>query len=202
MAVAAERTSDTPLLDRRESLPPAIRATLLPVIVICSLAVLVVVVSLLQGPSSDAQAASETTASQSGADALWLMIFTPIAVIAGVVIHEAGHLLAGLAVGLRFEAVQIGRLHLTRSGVQRLQKSFGGPAGFVVMWPTTERGLTWRWIVLAAAGPAANALSAAIVLAWPGKEAGLRPIIGFIWLLAARGESTVSHATTAGDKRL
>lgn len=93
-----------------------------------------------------------------------------LAFIGSIVIHELGHALAALAVGLRLFTIQIGQGGRLLS-VQRFWKydvafysdPLGG--GRVVWSPKHLRGLRWRMFFMILAGPLTNAILIAIA-AW------------------------------------
>ena len=86
-----------------------------------------------------------------------------------IIIHEAGHALAGLARGMRLLATGIGPLRLERgSGGWRLRRGGGmnGIGGFAAVVPDGERGLSRTdQVLVLVGGPLANLVTAALCLA-------------------------------------
>lgn len=86
-----------------------------------------------------------------------------------IVLHEAGHALAGLARGMRPIAGGIGPLRLERGGSGwrwRWEGGIRGIGGFAALLPDGNRGLgRGDQIVMLAGGPLANLLTAALCLA-------------------------------------
>jgi Zn-dependent protease len=92
----------------------------------------------------------------------WRTLTVPLGYVAAfyivVIVHEAGHALATLAVGYRVAAVKIWPVECFRSpsgwGLRWAVR--GGPLGSVSVVPSNARGLTARMAVLVAAGPIAS----------------------------------------------
>jgi hypothetical protein len=82
-----------------------------------------------------------------------------------VVIHELGHVAAGFGVGLRFEAIRIGPLMLTKSvyGLKISLQRVSNLDGIAAMGIQQLRKLRQKLAIYIAGGPAANALSALCV---------------------------------------
>ncbi len=116
-----------------------------------------------------------------------------VAAWASLAFHEAGHVLAGLAAGFRFELFVLGPLSLRRSadgrvrpGINREWLLFGGAGGTA---PTSTAGLRPRFVAVVAGGPAANLLMALVahglLAAGVGSPAAVRVMLGWLRLLSA-----------------
>ena len=87
----------------------------------------------------------------------------------GLVVHELGHLLAALFLGLRVEQVAVKPLQLVRrNGVLRLRFFLSDQDGVVRVSPTGGRRFGQQMIVVVAGGPIANLglALACLVAAW------------------------------------
>ena len=93
---------------------------------------------------------------------LFLLCLLTFVIIA---VHEAGHLLAGILVGFRWEALKIGPFLLEKDekGKWRLSHSEGYGHGFVKMMPRNGPGTRFQWAVFLLAGCAANLLLSALI---------------------------------------
>lgn len=82
-----------------------------------------------------------------------------------IVIHELGHVAAGVVVGLRFEAIRIGPLMLTKSvyGLKVRLQRVSNLDGIAAMGIPQLRKLRQKLAIYVAGGPAANLLSALCV---------------------------------------
>ena len=78
-------------------------------------------------------------------------------------VHEAGHLLSGLAAGLSVGRVCVGRLCVSREGVRIVGRA--RQAGETAFWLRTERGARTRLFIAALGGPAAGLAFGALFLA-------------------------------------
>jgi hypothetical protein len=88
--------------------------------------------------------------------------------LAAVAVHELGHVLAGVAAGFRFSSLRVGRLEIHRGfRLARYRGSGAGSGGWLGGWanlvPIWSESLRWRALIMIAAGPAANLLSALAV---------------------------------------
>jgi hypothetical protein len=97
-----------------------------------------------------------------------IVVAAVVGVLAAIVVHEFGHVLAGLCLGFRFDSVRVGRLHLTR----RLRPSWSpalgrGAAGAATLLPVGTRRLGPRALGMIVGGPTANLASAAAIAALP-----------------------------------
>jgi hypothetical protein len=96
-----------------------------------------------------------------------------------IAVHEAGHLVAGWAVGFRFHSVRVRCFHLERDGrCLRLRWIWMPDAprrigGFAQMSPRGEGGLRPRLAVFCAGGPVASLLFALALLVPACQLAGL-----------------------------
>jgi hypothetical protein len=97
-----------------------------------------------------------------------VIIFAPPLV--ALVVHEAGHVMAGWLVGFRLQAVRVGNLRIAREGDNlrtRWQKRAGKNRvflGSVQSWPSDDHNLRVRIAVLTAGGPTANLLFSALCI--------------------------------------
>jgi peptidase M50-like protein len=120
------------------------------------------------------------------------LILGTTALLAVVVVHELGHLLAGIAVGFRFSFFAIGPLRIERTGsgtfrigLNREPAFFGGAAATV---PHRTDALRLRFAVVVGAGPVAS-LALTIVAATalylaPGGTPALRILWSWLRLLS------------------
>lgn len=95
----------------------------------------------------------------------FIVIFYLTSIVLAVIIHEAGHLLAGWAVGLRFNSITIGpvSLHIEYGRPKvRVRRAFAA-SGYAGMHIDRVRRLRRRLFVFASGGPAANLISAVVV---------------------------------------
>jgi hypothetical protein len=90
------------------------------------------------------------------------------ALVAGVAVHEAGHLLGGLAAGFRFHSMAIGPIKLDRRfRISRHRGPLAWSGGWVGMFPARRAHLRRRALVLVLAGPASSLLCGGAVLLLP-----------------------------------
>lgn len=87
-----------------------------------------------------------------------------------IVLHEAGHAVAGLARGMQAVAFGVGPLRLERGSAGRWHWRYGGGirgiGGFAALLPRGERGLSRTdQMVFLLGGPAANLVTAALLVA-------------------------------------
>lgn len=92
--------------------------------------------------------------------------------MAALALHELGHVLAGVAVGFRFNSLRIGRIEIHRGFRFALYRGSGaGSGGWIGGWanllPDRSDSFALRSLVLVAGGPAANLLSALVVVLVP-----------------------------------
>jgi hypothetical protein len=84
--------------------------------------------------------------------------------LAALVVHELGHVLAGLSLGFRFHSVRVGRLHLTRP----FRWSWSRPAepaaaGMTTLFPVGTTALGPRAFGMLVGGPVANLATAGVI---------------------------------------
>ncbi len=94
--------------------------------------------------------------------ATYTVLFYFLVLLLAVVVHEAGHLLAGWIVGFRFGFVSIGPFTLNRVHGRlkvRFRQILTGASGLAGMHVDGVRRLRRRLLVFIAGGPAANLLS-------------------------------------------
>ena len=88
--------------------------------------------------------------------------------VLAIVVHETGHLLAGLCAGFRFSQLRAGPLQIDRPFRVSLRRSQGiGYAGWVSMFPARRDRLLLRAAVLVLGGPLINLACAAALLLLP-----------------------------------
>jgi hypothetical protein len=89
------------------------------------------------------------------------------AVALAVVLHELAHLLAGLGAGFGFNQLRIARLQIDAPFRLSIYRGRGtGSGGWASLFPVRQNRLVVRALAMVAAGPVANLLSAAAVLAF------------------------------------
>jgi hypothetical protein len=131
-------------------------------------------------------------------------------VVLAIVVHEAGHLLAGWAAGFRFSSFHIGPFAL-ESEYGLLRKKFAIDLtllGYVEMYADRVRKLRTRSLVYIAGGPTANLLTALLIVIlgeyiFPGSEtSSIRTVAGqfsAISLLLAMSSLVPSSHLLAND---
>lgn len=104
---------------------------------------------------------------------VWVVLSLVGVGFAAVVVHELGHVVAGLAAGYRFRALRIGPLLLLWPlRVERYRGPGSFTGGFAQMTPGKEGDARLRATALVLGGPLASLLAGAIVLAvWPSGPA-------------------------------
>ena len=116
------------------------------------------------------------------------LVAMPVLVVLSIVIHELGHLGAGLSVGFQFQSLQIGRYVWGRTlKVTRSAEKPGYFAG-VVMFPADTAALPLRASVFYAGGSLANLLTCALVLLSPWRNTPLSTVLIAASLLFGVGE--------------
>jgi hypothetical protein len=93
-----------------------------------------------------------------------LVVAPFLAMGAVVIVHELGHLIAGLMVGLEFVTIRFGPLVVHSPFRISFRRGLGGYAGATSMVPRQARGIRWRFLVMLFAGPAANVISSGAVM--------------------------------------
>lgn len=106
-----------------------------------------------------------------------------------IIIHETGHLAAGLIAGLRFNFISFGPLLINRDGKVSLHwKQGSGAAGLTSMIPNGNHRLRWRLLVMILGGPLANLLSAAFIMAYESYSGHYYPVLDvLLWVSLAIG---------------
>lgn len=107
-----------------------------------------------------------------GGSLLPLLVLIPLAILAtvycAVLIHELGHVVGGVMVGFRFNSLRVSRLQIDRPFKLSLYRGkSAGAGGWARMFPTKTDHLAWRALVMIVAGPAANLLTASVLLIFP-----------------------------------
>jgi hypothetical protein len=83
-------------------------------------------------------------------------------------IHELGHVIVGLCVGFRLRSYRVGPLLVSRPFRLSLYRGPGAVVnGVAELVPAVSDKLPWRGVAMVLGGPAANLLSATIVLLLP-----------------------------------
>jgi hypothetical protein len=96
----------------------------------------------------------------SGVTAVLFVFFLLAALFVAVAVHELAHVLAGVAVGFRFNSLRIARLQFDRPFRISLYRGRGtGAGGWASLFPVKQDGLRWRAIVMLLAGPVSNLVS-------------------------------------------
>jgi len=95
-------------------------------------------------------------------------VSTVLIAFAAVAIHELGHILAGLAVGFRFNTMRIGPLQFDRPfRISRYRGPGAWTGGGASLLPVKTDKLALPAVIMIAAGPAANMLSGSAMLLAP-----------------------------------
>ncbi len=85
-----------------------------------------------------------------------------------IAVHELGHVLAGLGVGFRFRSLRVGPILFNRPFRVSLYRGPGAAVnGVAELIPVATDQLAWRGVAMVVGGPAANILSAMVVLLLP-----------------------------------
>jgi Peptidase family M50 len=101
-----------------------------------------------------------------------------------IIVHETGHLIAGLCAGLRFNFISFGPLLINRD----LKASFhwkqrSGAVGLTSMLPNGSHQLRWRLLIMVLGGPLANLMSAAAVMIYQVHSGNSSSVLGvFVWV--------------------
>jgi hypothetical protein len=96
---------------------------------------------------------------------LWKILvrfILPLAV--AILIHECGHLIAGLAMGYRFFSIRVGPVKLKESFRVSIGQGRRGAWGSTVMAPMVLKAARVRHSVYSLAGPAANLITTLVVI--------------------------------------
>ncbi len=126
---------------------------------------------------------------RSGLDALgpWDLLALPILFLLVIAVHEAGHLLAGLARGMRFLLYVVGPFGWVRGadGVRfRWFFNLGTLGGMAATLPDSQRPLDAQMMPVVLGGPIASVLLAvfalAVFAATDGRAAGYALIVGLL----------------------
>jgi len=84
--------------------------------------------------------------------------------LAALVVHELGHVLAGLCLGFRFHSVRVGRLHLIRPFRWSWSRAAEPAAvGMTTLFPVGTTALGPRAFGMVVGGPAANLAAAGVI---------------------------------------
>jgi hypothetical protein len=108
-------------------------------------------------------------------------------------VHELGHLVAGMAVGFRFQLFTLGPLRIDRGPDGRLRIGWNRDlhlaGGAQAATPTDTGRLCPRLAVAVMSGPLAGLLLALaahlMLLAWPGAPWAVRATLGWVRLISA-----------------
>ena len=196
-------SSSTPILDRLVPLPalePRRASPLTLLIGVCVGLAIGALWSRLPGWASIARLIDETFESVADVPAHQFLIALFAALFAAIAIHELGHAAVGALVGFRVHSIRIARLQIEppfRISIYRGSRS--GARGWVALTPGRTDRLALRAATMAAAGPAANLLSYALMRVMPfdkglymGSFAWVSLGLGLINLLPIRSGAAVS----------
>jgi hypothetical protein len=120
--------------------------------------------------------------------------------LAALVVHELGHVVAGLCLGFRFNSIRVSRLHLTRPFRWSWSRPIGrGAAGMATLFPVGTGRLSARALGMLVGGPAANLATAGVIIGLPfdkgffcGSLAFWSLIMGTMNLVSFRRGTSVS----------
>lgn len=169
-------SSQTPILDREQPLPPPrpARGGMHVVIVVWGLILAAAAAGVATGhPPAwrrfvlhDVPAwAAERGVGIAAVQTLLALLAITLVMLA---FHEGGHALGGLAAGFRFESLRIGPLKLDRrNGLTLHRRLLDAYNGVAVMAPDSTERLAQRGRLLLWGGPVANVVSGALVLLTP-----------------------------------
>lgn len=176
---AETRLSPTPLLDRLAPLPPPVSpGSGSRIIVGVSIGLVIAISAILKAwdpPFARSlrlwismHFAQMFEGHRTGAELFLVGCSVVVAGFAVVVVHEAGHVLGGLAAGFRFHSMAIGPIKLDRSfRVSRHRGSLAWSGGWVGMFPVKRDHLRLRALVLVLAGPVSSLLWGCAVFLLP-----------------------------------
>jgi hypothetical protein len=111
---------------------------------------------------------------------LGVLLALPFIVVLAVLVHELGHVFAGLLGGMRFLFMAVGPVMLSREGDAlhwRRSRNLAFWGGFTVMVPVAEDGFRRRLGLMTAGGPLASLLLAAVGAATAAWAAAERPVL-------------------------
>ncbi len=95
-------------------------------------------------------------------------IFACASYFLAMIIHETGHMIAGLCSGYRMDYMRVGPIQInSRFRVSRAPRSGVGLAGLASVFPRRKDAVHARAIVYILGGPLANLISAGCVLLLP-----------------------------------
>ena len=121
-------------------------------------------------------------------DLLWFGVIPFVAFIVVIVVHEAGHGTMGLLSGLRLLGFRIGPILIEFPLRISLAKRIRGRAdGATSLIPKTSKNLRVRSIFMVAGGPAANLVSAWLILAIKPAPSLFAGYFGFFSLIIGLG---------------
>jgi len=106
-----------------------------------------------------------------GLVALWALVLAPLLLgFAILVIHELGHVIAGLCMAFRFVSVRVWSLRINSGFRFRLADNRGSEyaAGLARMLPIGSRAFKTRVIVMTLGGPVANLLTSLMIAPYVG----------------------------------
>lgn len=100
--------------------------------------------------------------------AIFTIFLILLAVVLTVVIHELGHVVAGLMAGFRLKSVRFGKIEVDSSlRFSRSRPSEISGLGLTIFFPQEMRHHPWRFMAMVACGPLANLFSALLVFWLP-----------------------------------
>ncbi len=94
-----------------------------------------------------------------------IVVTLPACLLAVIVVHEFGHLLAGLCVGFRLNSIHIGPLRFSPPSKFSFKiESKTGASGRVLMFPRKSDNLGTRALVFIVGGPLSNLLAGSLTI--------------------------------------
>lgn len=178
-AAANSSVSPTPILDRLIFLPPPTKAPqvrnfflgVLEILCVCGFAALLILhpPELILKPLYWLDKDLEALITNNWAGRLIVFVLaTVLASLLATVVHECGHLLAGLMMGFRFKSLRVWMLqidHELRVSLQR--KADNDASGWTAFFPYEKKGRLRRVACMLFAGPLANLISGYILMVFP-----------------------------------
>ncbi|HEX7285253.1 MAG TPA: M50 family metallopeptidase [Candidatus Angelobacter sp.] len=165
---ATVQASPTPILDRQSPLPPpASRAAgaLIPLAVWFGLSFVTAFYMFGHPPVLQPFMKRVFAGFNQDWTPVGFVLIVPLAIFLAVAIHELAHVLAGAAVGFRFNSLRIGRIQFDRPFRFSIYRGKGtGSGGWASMFPVKQDKLVSRAVAMLFAGPAANLLTVALLL--------------------------------------
>ena len=202
--VAGSRSRETPCLDRDVPLPRPPRGAMIPAFGagIGTVVVLIAVAALQFDSSAELRDRVWTSVREllplplAAPRLLLVAAESALVVVAPTIIHEFGHVLAGLLAGFRYEGLHLGPVVFERPF--RISRYRGGgfvTSGAAYMTPGKFDAFRLRCLAPFAGGPAANLCCAAVLLLLPYQKGVLSAL--FIFVSLGEGLSNLVSFKTA-----